>query len=115
LHSNDTRQVETGPVGDMARPVVSANCASSDKTDHLPFIHARRNMAWNRKSRISKEGGSVEGFDHLVGYYHLSEQQKKVQLHNLLACVLTHLLHSVEFANGRRDLSQGLAESCRTI
>src|SRR5262249_44529628 len=97
---NDTSQVETGPVGDMARPVLSANCPSSDKTDDLPFIHARRNMSWNRKSRISKEGVSVEGFDHLVGYYHLSKQQKEVQFHHLLASVLTHLLHSVEFAKG---------------
>src|SRR5262245_6920738 len=99
----------------MARPVLSANCPSSDKTDDLPFIHARRNMSWNRKSRISKEGVSVEGFDHLVGYYHLSKQQKEVQFHHLLASVLTHLLHSVEFANGRHVLSQGLAGSCRTI
>jgi hypothetical protein len=72
-------------------------------------------MAGNRKSRISKKGVSVEGFDHLVGYYHLSKQQKEVQFHHLLASVLTHLFHSVEFANGRRVLSQGLAGSCRTI
>ena len=72
-------------------------------------------MAWNRKSRISKEGVSVEGFDHLVGYYHLSKQQKEVQFDHLLSSVFTHLLHSVEFANGRRVLSQGLAGSCRTI
>ena len=50
-----------------------------------------------------------------MGYYYLSKQQKEVQFHYLLASVLTHLFHSVEFANGRRVLSQGLAGSCRTI
>src|SRR5215813_1181028 len=94
----------------MARPVLSANCPSSDKTDDLPFIHARRNMSWNRKSRISKEGVSVEGFDHLVGYYHLSKQQKEVQFHHLLASVLTHLLHSVELQTGVTSFLKGLRE-----
>src|SRR5262249_18733447 len=53
--------------------------------------------------------------DSIIWWAITTYRQKEVQFHHLLASVLTHLLHSVEFANGRRVLSQGLAGSCRTI
>ncbi|HEX2229557.1 MAG TPA: hypothetical protein VHM64_20675, partial [Candidatus Binatia bacterium] len=61
--------------------------------------HTRRNMARNRKSRISEEGFSVEGFDHLVGYHYSPKTQKKVQFHYSLARVFTYFVYPIKLAN----------------
>src|SRR5262245_6658895 len=101
----------------MARPLFRMHDSSRDKARYSPCNYPRRTMGRNRKSRVSRDGVSVEKVDHLVGHYYISSKQTEVRCHlELAGAIRTYHVYTIEISQGNnRILTRPEARSCRTI